>query len=328
MSIQVALSHRTAYRYDRRVTLGPQTVRLRPAPHSRTSILAYALKVEPEPHFLNWQQDPQANFLARLVFPEKVDHFAVTVDLVADMAVVNPFDFFLEPSAEQFPFTYDHALDAELASFRKTAPVEPRFAAYLATIEREPLRTIDFLVALNQRLQREIRYIVRLEPGVQTPEETLTKGEGSCRDSGWLLVQLMRHLGFAARFVSGYLIQLVADQKPLEGPAGPSADFTDLHAWCEVYLPGAGWIGFDPTSGLLAGEGHIPLACSPEPSSAAPISGAIDKCEVTFEHLMSVQRIWEAPRVTKPYTEAQWEDIELLGQALDEELKQADMRLT
>jgi uncharacterized protein (DUF2126 family)/transglutaminase-like putative cysteine protease len=328
VSIQVSLLHRTSYRYDRLVALGPQTVRLRPAPHTRTSILAYSLKVEPDRHFLNWQQDPQGNFLARLVFPERVDRFSVTVDLVADMAVVNPFDFFLEPSAETFPFTYEHALDAELASFRKTAPVEPRFARYLAGIKRDPMRMIDFLVALNQQLQRDIRYIVRLEPGVQTPEETLTRGEGSCRDTGWLLVQLMRHLGFAARFVSGYLIQLVADQKPIEGPAGPSADFTDLHAWCEVYLPGAGWIGLDPTSGLFAGEGHIPLACSPEPQSAAPISGMVEDCEAVLNHEMSVRRFAETPRVTKPYGDAAWTKLMALGQKVDRDLGAQDVRLT
>jgi transglutaminase-like putative cysteine protease len=328
VSIQVSLFHQTSYRYDRRVTLGPQTVRLRPAPHTRTTILAYSLKVDPAEHFLNWQQDPQGNFLARLVFPEKVDRFTVTVALVADMAVVNPFDFFLEPAAETFPFTYDHTLDAELASFRKTLPAVGRFGQYVAGIKREKMRTIDFLVAINQKLQQDIRYIVRMEPGVQTPEETLTRREGSCRDTGWLLVQLMRHLGLAARFVSGYLIQLVADQKPIEGPAGPTADFTDLHAWCEVYLPGAGWIGLDPTSGLFAGEGHIPLACSPEPQSAAPISGMVEDCEAVLHHEMSVHRFAETPRVTKPYDDAAWAKVMALGQQVDRDLVKQDVRLT
>ncbi len=328
MSIQVALHHRTTYSYDRLVALGPQVVRLRPAPHSRTPVLSYSLKVSPAEHFINWQQDPQGNHLARLVFPEKTRKFEVTVDLVADMSVINPFDFFLEPSAETWPFAYDAALAEEIAPFRKLEPLGPRLSAWLAKVDRKQQRTIDFVVGLNARLQQEIGYIVRLEPGVQTCEETLERAKGSCRDTGWLLVMILRHLGFAARFASGYLIQLVADEKPLDGPEGPTHDFTDLHAWCEVYLPGAGWIGLDPTSGLLTGEGHIPLACTPEPSSAAPIEGALEKAEVAFEHAMTVTRVRETPRTTKPYTEEQWATLLKVGEAIERDIGKHDVRLT
>ena len=328
MSIHVALNHVTHYRYDRPIHLGPQVVRLRPAPHSRTRILSYSMRVEPAGHFINWQQDPQSNHLARLVFPDKTTSFRIEIDLVAEMAVLNPFDFFLEPSADYFPFSYDEALATELAPFLVKAALTPRFEAYVASVPRTKKHTNDFLVELNQKLQRDISYLIRMEPGVQTPEQTLANGSGSCRDTGWLLVQVLRHLGLAARFVSGYLIQLKSDVKSLDGPSGTEVDFTDLHAWCEVYLPGAGWIGLDPTSGLLAGEGHIPLACSPEPGSAAPVSGAIDECETEFEHHMQVTRIWEAPRVTLPYTEAQWSQIEALGHQVDEQLRRHDVRLT
>ncbi len=328
MSIHVALNHLTQYRYDRPVSLSAQLVRLRPAPHCRTRILSYSLRVTPSKHFINWQQDPQANYLARLVFPERTRELRVEVDLVAEMAVLNPFDFFLAPYADEVPFEYESTEAVELAPFLVCSPLSPSLQRYLEGVPRVKTRTIDFLVALNQRVARDIRYLIRMEPGVQSPEETLERAAGSCRDSGWLLVQLLRHLGLAARFVSGYLIQLTPDVKSLDGPAGPAADFTDLHAWCEVYLPGAGWIGFDPTSGLLAGEGHIPLACTPEPSSAAPVSGAVDDSEVEFEHHMSVTRIWEAPRVTKPYTDAQWQQIERLGERIDAELVQGDVRLT
>jgi uncharacterized protein (DUF2126 family) len=328
MSIHVALTHITHYRYDRLINLGPQVVRLRPAPHSRTRILSYSMRVKPEEHFLNWQQDPQSNYLARLVFEKPTREFRVEVDLVAEMAVLNPFDFFVEGYAEQFPFKYRPEDQRELAPFLEPAAAGEKFAAYLAKIDRTPRRTIDFLVQLNQQLNKDVRYLIRMEPGVQTPEETLTFAAGSCRDSGWLLVQLLRHLGFAARFVSGYLIQLKADVKALDGPSGTDQDFTDLHAWCEVYLPGAGWIGFDPTSGLLAGEGHIPLACSPEPGSAAPITGTLDECEVEFSHHMSVQRVWEAPRVTLPYSDEQWPLIDALGRRIDTLLKAGDVRLT
>jgi len=328
VSIHVALNHVTDYHYDRLVTLGPQIVRLRPAPHCRTRILSYSLRVVPEQHFINWQQDPQSNYMARLVFPEKTRRFRIEVDLVAEMSVLNPFDFFLEPSHEFFPFQYDAKQRAELGMYLERGPLTPRFADYLAKTPREQTPTIDFLVALNQRLMDDIKYLIRLEPGVQTPEDTLSKRSGSCRDSAWLLVQLLRHLGVAARFVSGYLIQLVADVKALDGPSGPEQDFTDLHAWCEVYLPGAGWIGFDPTSGLLAGEGHIPLACTAEPGAASPVSGGVDKSEVEFSHHMQVQRVWEAPRVTKPYSREQWAAMDHLGHAIDLDLQRQDVRLT
>jgi uncharacterized protein (DUF2126 family)/transglutaminase-like putative cysteine protease len=328
MPIRVALHHRTIYHYDRLVTLSPQTIRLRPAPHCRTPVTAYSLKIEPKPHFLNWQQDPQSNFLARVVFPELVHHFSVDVDLVAEMTVINPFDFFLEPYAEKFPFRYEASLERELAPFRETSPAGAKLAAHLKTVDRTERRTIDFLVDLNQQLQHKVRYLIRMEPGVQAGEETLTLGCGSCRDSAWLLVEILRHMGLAARFVSGYLIQLKPDLQPIDGQPGPNQDFTDLHAWTEVYLPGAGWVGLDPTSGLLAGEGHLPLAATPEPSSAAPISGAVDECEVKFTHEMSVTRIYEDPRVTLPYTEAQWQRIQALGCRIDQDICTRDIRLT
>ncbi len=328
MSIHVALNHVTHYEYDRPVQLGPHVIRLRPAPHSRSRILSYSLKVEPEEHFINWQQDAFANYQARLVFPKKTQAFKVTVDVVTEMAVFNPFDFFLEPTAEQVPFTYADSVKEELRSYLDKDDKTPLFKKYLASMDRKRQNTIDFLVQINQRLHQDIRYTIRLEPGVQTPEETLHLQSGSCRDSAWLLVQLFRHMNIAARFVSGYLIQLSPDVKSLDGPSGTEVDFTDLHAWCEVYLPGAGWVGLDPTSGLLAGEGHIPLACTPQPSAAAPIEGLMDKAEVTFHHTMSVTRIHESARVTKPYTEDQWRNVLTLGEQVDAQLMAQDVRLT
>ncbi len=329
MSITVALHHRTEYHYDRRVNLSPHLIRLRPAPHTRTPVHRYALHVEPGDHFVNWQQDPFGNHVARFVFPEKTRELVVQVDLVVDLVTINPFDFFLDEYAETLPFAYDGQLKRDLAPYLKVRENGRQLREWMRSVELTgETRTIDFLVALNQRLQGEIDYVIRMEPGVQTCEQTLKLKLGSCRDSAWLLVQILRHLGLAARFVSGYLVQLAPDQKSLDGPSGPEQDFTDLHAWTEVFVPGAGWIGLDPTSGMFAGEGHIPLACTPDPASAAPVTGAVDKAEVTFTFDNSVTRIHEDPRVTRPYSRAEWGEIDALGEAVDRRLEAGGVRLT
>ena len=331
MSIHVGLHHKTRYIYDRSVGLSAHEIRLRPAPHSRTPILSYSLNVSPAEHFINWQQDVFGNYIARFVFPEKTTELEITVDLVADMTVINPFDFFIESRAEKFPFVYDPALARDLVPYLVLDENGPLLTQWLESFRKSlpaDIATIDFLVEVNRQLQNHIGYLVRMEPGVQTCEQTLHKRSGSCRDSGWLLVQILRHCGLAARFVSGYLIQLKADQKSLDGPSGTDRDFTDLHAWAEAYIPGAGWIGLDPTSGLLAGEGHIPLACTPSPASAAAVSGGVDPCETTFDFGMTVTRMHEDPRVTKPYDDAQWLTVDALGRKIDTELEAGDVRLT
>lgn len=328
MTIRVALTHHTRYEYSRPAALSPQVVRLRPAPHNRTPVHSYSLRIEPAQHFLNWLQDPYGNYLARIVIPEKTPHFRVSVDLVVDLASYNPFDFFVEPSAEKYPFEYAPALRSELAPYLQRDALTARVADFIESFDRSERNVVDFLVDTNRRVFDNVKYIIRMEPGVRTPDETLRLGDGSCRDSAWLLVQVLRHLGVAARFVSGYLIQLVPDERPVRGPAGPEQDFCDLHAWCECFVPGAGWIGLDPTSGLLAAEGHIPLAATAQPSSAAPIDGAAEKVETDFSFAMSVARIHEMPRVTKPMTEEQWKRLLEIGAQVDAELQAGDARLT
>ena len=328
MSIQTALHHLTHYQYDRPVILGPQTIRLRPAPHSRTRIISHSLKVSPAGHFVNYQQDPYGNWLARYVFPDPVRELKIEVDLVADMTIYNPFDFFVEENAQFWPFEYSDDIRADLVIYRDAEPLGGHLQAFLDAIDRTPRRTVDFIVEINARLANTIGYVIRMEAGVQSVEETFEKATGSCRDTSWVLVHALRHLGFAARFVSGYLIQLKPDLVSLDGPAGTDHDFTDLHAWAEVYIPGAGWIGLDPTSGLLTGESHIPLAATPHFRNAAPISGMASFADVEFVFDMRVDRVAESPRITKPFSEEAWAALDRLGHDVDQSLAAGDVRLT
>ncbi len=328
MAIRVAIRHKTVYSYNKPVAVSPHIFRLRPAAHSRTAIEAYSFQINPKEHFINWQQDPFGNYQARVVFPDKTSELKIEVELIANLVSINPFDFFVEEYAENFPFTYQGQLPKELIPYLEIKESGPRLMQWLSSIDKSKKTINDFLVYLNQKLNKDINYSIRMEAGVQSCETTLEKALGSCRDTAWLFVQILRHLGLASRFVSGYLVQLSADEKSLDGPSGPENDFTDLHAWVEVYIPGAGWIGLDATSGLFAGEGHIPLACTPDYASAAPVVGATDQCEVSFEFENSVTRIYEDPRVTKPFTQQQWIEINAIGEQVDKDLEAGDVRMT
>ena len=328
MGIITALNHITHYKYDSQITLHPQTIRLKPAPHSRSLIKSYSLNIFPQEHFINWQQDPFGNYLARIIFLKKTEEFKVEVDLITEIQVFNPFDFFINEEVKKYPFKYEESLKEELLPYIEVKESGPFLKKFLSELPLKKEAVLDFIIDCNQKLSKHITYAIRLEAGVQSCEETLITKKGSCRDMAWLLIQIFRHCGIAARFASGYLIQLKQDLISLDSPSGPENDFSDLHAWTEVYIPGAGWIGLDPTSGLLTGEGHIPLCCTPNPSNAAPITGSLDECSSTMTHEMQITRINEDRRVTKPYTDLEWKKIQELGDQVEESLENNDVRLT
>ena len=290
MSMLVSLRHGTRYLYDRPVTLGPHEIRLKPVPGCRTPVTAYSLAVRPAQHSMHWHHDAAGNDVARVLFQDKISQLEIDVTLTADLVPVNPFDFLVAPGAERFPLAYPEAVRPELQPFLATAENGERLRRWLrefrSSDKPEGRGTIELLARINERVKRDISYVTRMEHGIQSCEDTLGQRSGSCRDSGWLLVQVLRHLGIAARFVSGYLIQLSGS-----APDAPKADGAELHAWAEAYLPGAGWIGFDPTSGLLAAEGHIPLARAATPALAAPVTGSVEPSNSQMQFSMSVQRL-------------------------------------
>ncbi|MGB2625461.1 MAG: transglutaminase family protein, partial [Candidatus Acidiferrum sp.] len=329
MGIQVALRHRTIYRYDMAVSLGPQIIRLRPGLHCRTPILSYSLEVTPPEHSLSWQLDPSSNQIARLVFQNRTNEFAVDVNLIADLSPINPFEFLLDPAVEEYPFKYGPDLASDLHPYLMVDPPGLLLQTLIESCRDQRTGTVNLLLTLNRKVRDEIGYVTRSEHGTQTSEETLQKRSGSCRDSALLLVECLRNLGIAARFVSGYLIQLAEQKTELTSAnGGPQVDSADLHAWAEAFLPGAGWIGLDPTSGFLAGEGHIPLACTSSVSQAAPISGTAERASTDFTYEMSVRRLNDLGPQSQGDAKEQWLRVRQFAHRVDADLEALDVRLT
>ncbi|WP_437756496.1 DUF2126 domain-containing protein [Sorangium sp. So ce1389] len=330
--MRLLIQHRTRYTYPRPASLGPHLIRLRPATHAKAKIESYSLKIDP-PIAARWQQDPYGNHVARVLLPvgERVPHFDILVELAVSVRPVNPFDFYLDERAEKVPFAYPAELTQDLAPFLDSSDPTlsrgPLLDEFLAGLPREG-NTVSLIIALNTAVNRRIRYVIREEAGIWTPEETLAHGRGSCRDSAVLLIAALRSRGLAARFVSGYLVQLTDEGMIPDQPRGVSRDVVDLHAWAEVFLPGAGWIGLDATSGLLCGEGHIPLACTASPALASPVEGTSDTraSDVTFE--MKVGRLGHEPRPTTPYEEPVWQELLSVADRADQQLAAAGLTLT
>ncbi|MBP9892316.1 MAG: transglutaminase family protein [Planctomycetes bacterium] len=326
--MRVRVKHDTRYIYGGKVLLGPQIVRLRPAEHARAKLLSYNLEISPKCE-VRWQYDPWGNHIARLTFAKgtEPEEFRVTVDAAFDIRPVNPFNFFTDDRCKELPFKYPDGLEQELAPFLQHVKPSARLKAY---VEQIPFtgNSTDYLVALNSHVAKTVRYIIRTEPGIQTSDETLQKTSGSCRDSAVLLVDCLRARGLAARFCSGYLVQLADEGNIPDVAKGVLHDVVDLHAWAEVFIPGAGWIGLDGTSGLLCGEGHIPLASTVNPELAAPIAGTSNIPAKEFAFEMTVTRLGHEPSPRKPYTEEQWAALKAAGERADSMVAGHGLRLT
>ncbi len=330
--MRLLVQHRTRYAFPSPAALGPHVLRLRPANHARARIETYGLHVTPAGE-LKWQQDPYGNHVARVTWKAgtTVPELDVLVEFSCDVRPVNPFDFFVDDRCKDAPFDYPAEMGPDLRPFLDTAEASvaggPLLAKFLEKLPRDG-DTVQLVVALNVEVSRAVRYVIREEAGIWTPEETLERGRGSCRDSAVLLIAALRSRGLAARFVSGYLVQLTDEGMIPDAPKGVGRDVVDLHAWAEVFIPGAGWVGLDATSGLLCGEGHIPLACTAVPPLAAPVEGTSDVAATGVSFSMTVGRLGHESRPTRPYEDDVWEGLLAAGARADELLKEEGLALT
>lgn len=275
--------HHTQYNFSKPVQASPHIIRLNPTLNYKNKILEHSLQVFPEVFHQNNHLDVYGNPISRLVFLSKIEFLTVEVKMKVEVQDINPFDFFLSLAIENYPFKYPNSVQSYLQSYLEV--VDDEVIEHWLKSKNPPKqhKTLDYVTSLNKLVHQHLNYTVRLEPGVYSPKETIEKGGGSCRDYSWLLVNMYRMHGIAARFVSGYLIDLnfEVDNK----------DQLSLHAWVEVYLPGAGWLGLDPTSGLLVTAYYIPLCAVPHYKDAAAISGNTEVCEVSMSYLSSVSRL-------------------------------------
>lgn len=256
------IRHHTHYRYSRPVFLEPHVVRLCPQGNANQRVASFALQIEPRPSDRSEYMDAEGNTVTQIWFRDLTDVLRVTGETTVETLCANPFDYLVDAGAQRLPVDYSELDAMRLTSCRtRTAKVEAieKLAATLA--DKAGGQTQQYLPILNDWIYTNHRTIIREDGDPWPAEVTLERAEGSCRDLVVLFMELCRAQGLAARFVSGYQ----------EGD--PDQEHRDLHAWAEVYLPGGGWRGFDPTHGLAVADRHVMLAASCRPEGAAPISG-------------------------------------------------------
>ncbi len=309
---RVALRHRLDYRFDRPVRLSTHWLRLRPAPQAVACIQAYSLTVRPASHFVNWVRDPFENHLARLDFPEAVSRCSIDMELLAELPPTNPFDFLLAADAAEHPFRYPDQLAGELAPYLWSGESGEELRRWLDTLDRTPAPTVERIQQIATRTAEDFR----LEDHRRQPDlsRLLRDGSGSHRELAWLLTLSLRALGIATRLVSGYRLMITADAH------------AHLHSWCDAYLPGAGWIGLDPASGLLTAEHHIPLCTASDPTRVLPVLGYRESCEEELQERISL-RLLESHAADWPYSAAQWTRLESAAASVDAALRGTGIRL-
>lgn len=317
MSTRIALTQRYEYRFSRSVQLSTHWLRLRPAPHTAGRISAYSLRVHAETHYLNWLRDPFENHLARLDFPDPTDAVTLEIDLIAELEPVNPFEFLVEPFAASHPFDYPEQLRKELAPYLRRGTSGSKLNQFLKKLKLKSGYITEQIGAINEYVSNALAVTGPGNPGAIDLETVLHQGHGSAWELAWLLTLTLRNVGLAARVTQGYRIFLDAKAK---------TDTVSNHAWSEVFLPGAGWVGLDPCGGLFINEGYIPLASAPEPLRVLPIAGYRECCEETFNETISIRRL--SPKISSwPLNESQWADLKNLGHYIDSDLNAQNIKL-
>lgn len=256
--------HRTYYNFTEPVTLGAHSLLLRPREDHELRIESLDLKISPEAELL-WHRDVEGNSVGMASFSQPTQQLAIESELIIKQYLEYPLDFLVEDYAVTYPFSYPQDDLVLLSPYIGMSEDESQtLKPWIDSIwqQGEAIETYSLLQRLTINIYKSMTYRLREEPGVQSAGTTLVEGTGSCRDFALLLMSACRHLGLAARFVTGYL------HAPLSEAAGAT------HAWAEVYLPGAGWKGFDPTTGTIVGADHIPVAVARLPTSVPPVSGS------------------------------------------------------
>lgn len=280
MNRRYQIHHHTIYRYDTSVTFSPHYLRLKPQESDVCDTLSYTLDVSP-PCSVYWSEDIIGNHVAKCIFSTPSDILDIRTVLEVSLGEKNPFAFIVDEYAENYPFAYRPYEQNGLQYYLQVQEQGELFTQWVARFSPLSMYVVSMLREVANAIAMEIRYEKRHEPGYLPAEQTLAEKQGSCRDTAWLLMQTLRALGLASRFVSGYLLQPEDDV--------PDVDI-EYHAWVECYIPGAGWVGIDATSGLFTAEHHIALASDAFPENTAAVIGTTSPAISVLDYKLTCKK--------------------------------------